>query len=404
MNHIDLHSGHPLWLLRNGLLFDYPRLDRSLNTDVIILGGGISGALMAHTLTERGISAVVIDARSIGVGSTCASTGLLQYEIDTPLVKLRNLVGETHAFRSYELCAESIDQISKISKQIGFDGFQFRKSLYYAAYAKDAAWLKEEYILRKEGGFEVQYLERGDLETVYGFGAPGAILSKKAGEIDAYAFTHALYRYASKKGLLVFDRTKVAAIAHHNSGVRVETADGHILQGRKIVYATGYEAVNQVDKKFVRLHSTYAVASEQENAHKEFWKDNCVIWNTAEPYLYMRTSQDNRVVVGGRDVPFLNAKRRDGLLGYKAKHLAKDFNRIFPHQEFRIEFCWAGTFGITQDGLPFIGPYQNLKNSYFALGYGGNGITFSMIAANIVSDLIEGKKNKDASIFAFNRI
>ena len=83
--------------------------------------------------------------------------------------------------------------------------------------------------------------------------------------------------------------------------------------------------------------------------------------------------------------------------------MVSDFNRVFPDIEFKPEFSWTGTFGATMDGLPYIGEYQSLQNSYFSLGFGGNGITFSLIAAQIITDLITGKKNKDAEIFSFKR-
>jgi len=68
------------------------------------------------------------------------------------------------------------------------------------------------------------------------------------------------------------------------------------------------------------------------------------------------------------------------------------------------EFSWAGTFGSTKDGLPFIGPYKKLQNSYFALGFGGNGITFSLVAAEMISAELTGKKNVDIKLFSFDRL
>ena len=88
----------------------------------------------------------------------------------------------------------------------------------------------------------------------------------------------------------------------------------------------------------------------------------------------------------------------------KKNLLVKDFKKVFPNIEFKPEFTWTGTFGETEDGLPFIGTYNKLPNSYFALGFGGNGITFSLIAAEIITDLILGKENKDAQIFSFDRV
>jgi glycine/D-amino acid oxidase-like deaminating enzyme len=94
---MKLSSGYPYGLIKNGLPFSYPKLEKDISTDVLILGGGISGALTAHYLIQAGVDCTLIDARSIGLGSTCASTSLLQYEIDEPLHKLIPMIGEKAA-------------------------------------------------------------------------------------------------------------------------------------------------------------------------------------------------------------------------------------------------------------------------------------------------------------------
>ena len=118
----------------------------------------------------------------------------------------------------------------------------------------------------------------------------------------------------------------------------------------------------------------------------------------------MRTTKDRRILVGGRDEQFYNPKKRDGLILKKSKQLVRDFNKVFPNIDFKPEFNWTGVFGSTVDGLPFIGRYPKLPNGLFALGFGGNGITFSLIAAEILVDLIQGKNNADAQIFTFERL
>ncbi len=99
-----------------------------------------------------------------------------------------------------------------------------------------------------------------------------------------------------------------------------------------------------------------------------------------------------------------HSAKRDKLIAGKTKQLAADFKKLFPAIPFKSEFSWTGTFGSTRDELPFIGTYKSLPNSYFALGFGGNGITFSQIAANIICDQTKGKQNKDAAIFSFDRL
>lgn len=400
---MNLKSGMPFWLIKDGLPFTFPKLDKNIETDVVIVGAGISGALVRYYLINAGIECTMVDSRTIGLGSTSASTSLLQYEIDTPLHKLIDMVGKENAERSYQLCDYAIEELSKIAKKLKVGEFEKKKSLFYAAYKKDIPMLEKEFEARKEAGFDVKLLSEKQIETQFGFKAPLAILSNHGAQTNAYAFTHKLLQFKKGKDLNIYDRTPVVKIETKKNGAILETETGFKIKAKKVIYATGYEVVEFIDKKIVDLQSTYATISEQYN-EKNFWKDEVLIWNTANPYLYMRTTPDGRVLVGGRDENFYDPDKRNKLIEKKAKQLTKDVTKIFPHLAFKSEFSWTGTFGTTKDGLPFIGVYDKLPNSYFALGFGGNGITFSLIAAEIITDLIQGKPNKDAEIFSFDRV
>ncbi len=282
---MDLHSGYPFSLIRYGLCYPYPQLEKSIKTNVVIVGGGISGALAAYHLVTAGIECVVVDGRTIGLGSTCASTSLLQYEIDVPLKDLIAKVGEQHAVRSYELCKESIDRLKSIAKDISFENFQTRSSLYFASHDKDVSSLSEEYLARKRHGFDVTYLERNEIKNQFNFSSAGAILSKDGAQTDAYQYTHALYQHALKKGLQVYDRTLVKKVSTTKNGVLVKTNSGHTIEANKLIYATGYETTEFVSKKIVNLKSTFVTVSESMGAAFDEWDKQSVLWNTANPYL-----------------------------------------------------------------------------------------------------------------------
>src|SRR6476620_7687324 len=111
---MNLKAGLPYWLIKDGLPFNYPRLEKNIETDVLIMGGGISGAITAYYLMRAGINCVVVDSRSIGLGSTCASTSLLQYEIDVSLTDLKNKIGLAAAVDAYRLCGDSIGKLQEI--------------------------------------------------------------------------------------------------------------------------------------------------------------------------------------------------------------------------------------------------------------------------------------------------
>ena len=401
---MNLQAGYPYSLIKHGLLFNYPKLNKNLETDVLVVGGGISGALVAWHLIKRGIGCVLADSRTIGLGSTCASTGLLQYEIDTALSELKDIVGLKQAVRAYHLCRQAIYELGDISKEIGFNEFEYKRSLYYAAHKKDISFLRDEFTIRKESGFDIEYLSAAALKKEVGFNAPAALLSNDGAQVDAYLFSHRLLQHATKHGLLVFDRTKIINLGYQNKNSIFKTEDKFTIKAKRIVYATGYESVKYLSKSIVKLLSTFATVSEHMDYDSRVHKNDLMIWNTANPYLYMRTTHDGRILIGGRDENFYNPLKRDKMIKRKAVQLAEDFKTLFPAVDFKPEFSWAGTFGATKDGLPFIGNYKPIRNGYFALGFGGNGITFSQVAATIIADLIEGKNNSDARLFSFDRV
>jgi glycine/D-amino acid oxidase-like deaminating enzyme len=401
---MNLKAGLPYWLIKDGLPFDYPRLEKNIETDALIMGGGISGVITAYYLMKAGINCMVVDSRSIGLGSTCASTSLLQYEIDVSLSDLTNKIGLADAVYAYRLCGDAIGKLHKIATTVGFHDFSFKKSLYYATDKKHVSFLKDECRIRHENNFEVQFLEKEIIEKEFGFKAPGAILSGLAAVTDAYGLTHAIHQHNLKNGCEVYQRTFIKHIDHKKDGVKLITDNKISIKAKKLIYANGYEAVNYISKKIVDLTSTFATAAETGTARQDGWRDDLIIWNTATPYLYMRSTNDGRIIVGGRDEKFYNPEKRDKLIGSKSYQLKKDFNSVFPRIEFNPEFNWTGVFGSTKDGLPFIGPYKKLPNSYFALGFGGNGITFSVIAAEIIIDMILGKSRGDTKLFGFERV
>jgi glycine/D-amino acid oxidase-like deaminating enzyme len=301
------------------------------------------------------------------------------------------------------MCSEAIDTLQSISKKIKFNLFEKQKSLYFAAFKKDSKLIETEFTYRKKAGFQVHLLDEKEIQKRFGFSAPAAILSRQGATTDAYMFTHALLQTIIKKGHEVFGRTVVSKIEYKRNGVKLFTEKGHSIAAKKIVNASGYEITEFVDKKIVKLNSTYAFASEHLQSHIPVWKDKTILWNTADPYLYMRLTKDNRVIIGGRDEEFYSPLKRDRLIKKKTALLKKDFSKLFPEIELIPEFSWTGTFGSTKDALPYIGTYNKTPHTYYALGFGGNGITFSVIAAEIILDMIMGRKNKDASLFSFDR-
>jgi glycine/D-amino acid oxidase-like deaminating enzyme len=403
---MDLHTPYPYWLLKNGFLCEYPALRTPLQVDYLVIGGGITGALTAWHLARAGISVAVVDRRHIGMGSTCASTALLQYEIDVPMYQLAKTVGEKNAARSYQLCMDAIDQLEQICEKLDLPtGFERKPSVYCASRKADLEELDLEFSIRTKHGIRVERWDKADVARAFPhFRSPGALYSPHdAAQVDAYALTHALLQDAMKNGgAQVFDKTEIVQIKHEKTQVVLQTNHDQTIRAKHVVIACGYESQQYLEQQVTRLHSTYALVSEPIEG--EIWHRDALIWETARPYLYMRTTPDRRVLVGGRDEPFYSPGKRDKLLNQKTRQLAQDFDKRFQAlAPLQVDFNWAGTFAETADGLPYIGAVRERPHTTFALGFGGNGIVFSQIAGLIIRDAALGKKNADAHIFSFAR-
>jgi glycine/D-amino acid oxidase-like deaminating enzyme len=128
-----------------------------------------------------------------------------------------------------------------------------------------------------------------------------------------------------------------------------------------------------------------------------------MLWDTERPYHYVRWVDDH-VLLGGEDHPVKPGARRDQQFAEATQRLRDYFETLYPAlPAVGIETAWEGLFAMTPDSLPYIGPHRRYPKHAFALGYGGNGMTFAALAARILVEQWQGHRSKDHELFAFNR-
>ncbi len=401
---MKLKTSEPFWLVKNGIIESYPSLRENMETDILIVGGGITGSLIAHQCIKDGHKTILIDRREVCNGSTSATTSMLQYEIDVPLYELIEMIGQEAAEKSYWACFDSINDLQKVCMEVKSQaGFKKKKSLYFAALKKDVSWLKKEFEARKCAKLPVKWIEADEIEEKFGIKhTHGGILSDQGGSIDAFRLAHDILKFNHKRGLQIFDKTNISETQYSKKGVKITTEYGNAIKAKKIIYCNGFESTEIIKEKFVNLLSTYAIVGECSEEGQPYL-ENILIWNTAEPYIYLRITDDNRILIGGEDEDFIDAKKRDALLDKKATKLQKTLKKYIPEYDMRIDFSWGGTFGETKDGLPYIGEHPDFPGAYFVLGFGGNGITFSVIGMDMVSKHLNKQEHELSEFFKFKR-
>jgi glycine/D-amino acid oxidase-like deaminating enzyme len=401
---MDLKSGCIFWpQLYGGPSLTFPKLNRDIRCDVAVIGSGISGALVAYHLTREGIHTVMVDRRQAAEGSTAASTGLLLYEIDTLLVDLIKKLGKEKAVSAYRASVESLEGFEPLVADLGDRcGLTRRQSLYLASEEKHVERLRAECEARRSIGVDVTFLSERALWEELHFSRPAALWSSQAFDVDPYRLTARLILRSVQRGLEVFTHTPICRCEPAERGMTLHAEHGPRIDAKKVVVATGYETMEFLPRDICRLASTYALVS-QPLPDFPGWPRRCLIWETARPYLYMRTTTDNRAMIGGEDEDIIDPQQRDQLIPQKASILRDRFMTLMPQIKIESDCAWAGTFAQTEDGLPYIGSLRTLPHAYFALGYGGNGITFSLLAARIITDLFLGRSSERARIFGFER-
>lgn len=382
----------------------YPSLSTDLTCEVVIIGGGEAGALCSYFLTKHGVDVVLLEKRTIAGGSSSASTGLLQFANDKSLTSCMHSFGEEKGKRFYELCWQALDQIEHLShSQDDFPEFRRRDSLYFASEDADVTALRTEFEHLLKKGFPVTYLTRSEIEQRFSFSKAGAIYAKGDAVINPYKLAHGTIAESVKKGMRVFEHTEVVSRKMEEGDLLLITKEGHRIRCKKAIYASGYETQAMKRNANVVLSSSHAIVT---NPVTDFhgWPDACLIWETARPYLYIRTSQDGRVIAGGLDDSDMGFQKRDAAVLHKRNQLLAKLGELFPELSLQAEYYWSATFCGTHDGLPLFGEQEGYPNCLFSLGYGGNGTVYATIGGQIIADLIVKGSHPDAELFAFDRV
>lgn len=400
---MDLHNGSLFWpTTLNGEKVIKGRREIDQHYDAVIVGGGMSGALTAFTLAQEGLHIAIVDKREMAAGSSSANTGLLQFSNDIMLHELIDQIGEEKAVKFYKLCQKAVDQLEGVSDTVLRDTDLIRrKSICYASTKEHVQKLQKEYEALKKHGFPAEYWTEEEMKEHLPFQKPAALITYGDAEVNPYLFIQGILEYLELKGVHLFENAEAKEVEENKDGILLHTSIGS-FSASNIIYATGYDTIPIDEKIGSDINRSYAIATEPIDDLSS-WEDRAMIWETKRPYLYLRTTADNRIIAGGLDEDKPEAPQSEEWIMNRGKKILHELRKLFPELPIEIAYAWGASFGESLDNLPFIGKHPHKERQYYLLGYGGNGTVYSMLGSHILRDLILDRPNEDAELVKLDR-
>ena len=404
---MKLRIGDPIWLSRVDRRQRYPAIHGRQDADVVIIGGGITGAGIAQVFAEAGVQVVLLEAELVGQGSTGASTALLLQETDEEFSSLEKRYGRARATMIWELGRQSIQQVvATLRRRHVACDMAHRDTIYYTMNPDAVADLRGEYQRRRRAGLSADWLDPARLLAKAGIAGKGAIRSRGNAQLNPYRACVGLLRTAASDGARIFERSAVRRIDASRAGVVVRTRGG-IVEAERVIVATGYATpefaslVGRFEMKHTYVLATRPITTRER---RRLGLGELLLWDTERPYHYVRWGPGHRLLLGGNDRPLVPPARRKQAFAASTRRLREYLTHLLPDLDnIEIEAAWEGLFASTPDGLPYIGSHRRYPRHLFALGYGGNGMTFGFLASRLLLDAHRDIDNPQLQLFAFNR-
>jgi glycine/D-amino acid oxidase-like deaminating enzyme len=366
----------------------YGKLTKDLEVDVAIIGGGLAGIDTAYHLSETGLSVAVLEAKTIGSGATSKTTAFLTQIIDTDFTDMISMFGAAKTKLVWQAHGDAINTIEKIvDKEKISCNFKRCSNYEFAQSDSDLKTLGEETKQMKSLGFKVRLHK----QNKFPFEAIGALEVPNQAKYYVKPFIECLAEKAQGNGVQIFENTKVTKIS--GSKNITLTANGKTVRAKKIIIATYDPLGNPQPTKFKKgMYISYVMVLEipKGKIPEALYED------MANPYHYFRIDQGGKfdyMTIGGED--HREELHMSPQKNYRA--LTEYIKETFPKMKYKVVSQWSGPILEPSDGLPLIGEYE--PNKYVVCGFSGNGMTYSMISALILRDLVTGKKNSYAKLF-----
>lgn len=362
--------------------------------DVVIVGGGITGITTALLLQKAGKQCLLLEAATLGFGTTGGTTAHLNTLMDNPYSVLAKNFGEDNAHLVADGAKEALALIKEHVDAYQIDCKHVEQVAYmFAQDEKQEKELAEITEATAKAGVAIEYVNEIPIPVPF----TKAIKAEGQGKFHPISYVFALAKEFEELGGMILQHTRVTDWSDGDV-VSIETSAGKV-EGRQLIFATHIPPGVNVLHLRCAPYRTYAIAVELEDGN---YPDN-LIYDMYDPYHYYRTQNINGkdyLIAGGEDHKTAHEENTEVCFMRLEAYVRKYF------KVKNVAFKWSSQYFEPADGLPYIGhmPGKPNGNIYVATGFGGNGMTYGTLSAIILRDLLTGVEGKYADLFTPNRL
>ena len=352
---------------------NFPKLDSDKKTDVLIIGGGMAGILCAYFLAQKSVDYTLVEGTKIGMGITKNTTAKITFQHSLIYHNLVKNHGLERAKQYFDANKMAFDTYKELCENIDCD-FEEKPAITYSIH--DRKKVEEEILTLEKMRYHAQFLDKIPIPIKIS----GAIKFENQAQFNPLKFITKI-----SEDLNIYEDTFIKKI----DGTTAFT-DNFEIQASKIIIATHFPFINAHGSYFLKMYQdrSYVVAIENVPRIDGMYVDE------AQSGMSFRNYKDLLLVGGGDHRTGKNSGGYNELRNFIKKHYPKSKEKYF----------WATQDCITLDSIPYIGQYsKNTPNWFVATGFNKWGMTSSMVAAQILSDLVVGKENDFAEVFSPSR-
>ncbi len=392
-------KGFPYFCDCKGKIEGYPYLRHDISCELLIIGGGIDGAI-ANFFLSQNHDVVLVDKGRFGHACTACATALLEYQLDDFADDLLEYMSEEEILQSYRMGLASIEKIKNFVARFGNQcHFSARPTFLYTNSIFSVKAIENEFLFRKKHNFDCKLFSKED--NPFPFSIKKGIYSPNGGcEFNPYLFTKQMIKNSLNQNRL-FENTHIINLKKSRHGIIARTNFGERIFCQKVIVATGFNW-EILEQELCERFISYSIVTSP--LPQPAWKEKALLHDASSPYHYCRTLPDGRVIFGGEDTPFHEKPVSEKLASRKYKALEKSLRRLLSlPQSVTIDYRFCGSFGTTKNNLGLIGESKTDDDILLFISCGANGIINAFCGVEIIEGILSGNPHPLAPLFSPKR-